>query len=63
MALEYGCLALLNALMCIINVSKNSVQNNCGTHAITKVHETADLKTDIKACLHKHMVTKISLSL
>ena len=29
--------------------------------AVIKAHETADLKTGIKACLLKHMVTKQNL--
>ena len=34
-----------------------------GMPAIIKAHETADSKTDVKAFLLKHMVTKQSLSL
>ena len=34
-----------------------------GMHTIITAHETSNLKTDVKPCLFKHIVTKQSLSL
>ena len=47
--------------MCVSNVSVNlfKVWNHfIAMRAAIKAHETADSKTNVKACLLKHMVTK-----